>query len=83
MLALSRRTGEGLIIDGNIEIKVLEIQGDKVKIGIQAPKEIGIYREEIYAQIKLTNEEAASMEKMDLAHANEFMNKLKIKKENK
>ena len=83
MLALSRKTGEGLIIDGNIEIKVLEIQGDKVKIGIQAPKEIGIYREEIYEQIKVSNEEAASMEKMDFAHANEFMNKLKIKKENK
>lgn len=80
MLALSRKTGEGLIIDGNIEIKVLEIQGDKVKLGIQAPKEVGIYREEIYAQIKVTNQEALNVEKLDLTHANEFMNKVKSKK---
>lgn len=59
MLALTRKKDEAIIIDGNIEIKVLEIQGDKVKIGIEAPKEIGVHRYEVYKQIEQSNKEAA------------------------
>lgn len=58
MLALSRKKGESLIINNNIEITVLEVKGDQVKIGISAPKEVPIYRKEVYVQIQEANKEA-------------------------
>jgi carbon storage regulator len=60
MLALSRKRGESLMIQNNIEITVLEIKGDQVKIGITAPKEVPIYRKEVYLQIQQANQEATS-----------------------
>ena len=60
MLALSRKKNEALIINNNIEITVLEIKGDQVKIGISAPKEIPVYRKEVYLQIQEQNKEAMS-----------------------
>ena len=45
MLALTRKKGESLVVNNNIEITVLEIRGDQVKIGISAPKEVPIYRQ--------------------------------------
>ena len=62
MLALTRKKGESLVINNNIEITVLEIRGDQVKIGISAPKEVPVYRKEVYAQIQEANQEAVSME---------------------
>lgn len=59
MLALSRKKDEALIINNNIEITILEIKGDQVKLGISAPKSIPVYRKEIYAQIQESNKEAA------------------------
>ena len=59
MLALSRRTNESIMIGNDIEITVLEVKGDQVKIGISAPKSVPIYRKEIYLQIKDSNKEAA------------------------
>ena len=58
MLALSRKKNEALIINNNIEVTVLEIKGDQVKIGITAPKEGPIYRKEVYIQIQEANKEA-------------------------
>ena len=58
MLALTRKKGEALVVNNNIEITVLDVKGDQVKIGIQAPKEVSIYRKEIYLQIQKENEEA-------------------------
>lgn len=52
MLALTRKKGESLIIDNNIEFTILEIRGDQVKIGITAPKQVPIYRKEVYVQIE-------------------------------
>ncbi len=60
MLALARKMNESIIINDDIEITVLEIKGDQVKIGIDAPKSVPIYRKEIYKQIKESNEEAAN-----------------------
>ena len=48
MLALTRKKGEALVINNNIEITVLEIRGDQIKIGISAPKDVPIYRKEVY-----------------------------------
>ncbi len=65
MLALTRKKGESLIVNNNIEITVLEIRGDQVKIGIGAPKEVPIYRKEVYDQIQEENKAAMSGEGMD------------------
>lgn len=58
MLALTRKKGESLVIGNNVEITVLEVRGEQVKIGIDAPKEIPVYRKEVYLQIQKENEEA-------------------------
>ena len=60
MLALSRKKSEALIINNNIEITILDIKGDQVKIGISAPKDVSIYRKEVYLQIQEANKEAMS-----------------------
>ncbi len=62
MLALSRRKNESLVIDNNIEVTVLEIRGDQVKIGITAPKEVPIYRKEVYLQIQESNKASVDNE---------------------
>jgi carbon storage regulator len=59
MLALSRKKDEALIINNNIEITVLEIKGEQVKLGISAPREVPIYRKEVYAQIQEANRNAS------------------------
>ena len=66
MLALTRKKDEAIIIDGGIEIKILDIQGDKVKLGISAPKEVNVYREEVYESIKKNNQEATRTNKMSI-----------------
>lgn len=58
MLALSRKKNEALIIDNCIEVTILDIKGDQVKLGIAAPKEIPIYRKEVYLQIQEANKAA-------------------------
>ena len=58
MLALSRKKNEAIIINNNIEITILEIKGDQVKIGVSAPKEVPVYRKEVYSQIQAANKEA-------------------------
>ena len=60
MLALSRKKGDSIIINDNIEVVVLSIQGEQVKIGVLAPKDIPIHRKEIYEQIMKANKEAAT-----------------------
>ncbi|MBP5600362.1 MAG: carbon storage regulator CsrA [Lachnospiraceae bacterium] len=62
MLALSRKKNEALVINNNIEITILEIKGEQVKIGISAPKEVPIYRKEVYLQIQESNKEAMNAE---------------------
>ena len=57
MLALSRRKNESLVINNNIEITVLDVKGDQVKLGISAPREVPVYRKEIYLQIQEANKE--------------------------
>ncbi len=65
MLALSRKKNEALLINNNIEITILEIKGEQVKLGISAPKDVPIYRKEVYLQIQDSNKEAADTEGMD------------------
>lgn len=60
MLVLSRKEDESIIINDNIEIKVIGIKQDQVKIGIVAPRDVKIFRKEIYEQIQRENIAAAS-----------------------
>ncbi len=62
MLALSRKKDEAIVVNNNIEITILEIKGDQVKIGITAPKSVPIYRKEVYLQIQEANKAASSVE---------------------
>lgn len=61
MLVLSRKRKEAIMIGEDIEIKVLSIEGDQVKLGIEAPKSTDIHRKEIYIAIKEENNEAANI----------------------
>lgn len=61
MLILSRKKGEAIQIADGIEIKIVSIQGDQVKIGIEAPKEVEVYRKEIFEQIQAENKLAATI----------------------
>lgn len=60
VLALSRRKDEAIVINDNIEIKVIDIKGDQVKLGISAPKSVPIYRKEVYLQIQDSNKESVA-----------------------
>ena len=62
MLILNRKTSESIILDDNIEIHILEIQDGKVKIGIEAPKEITILRKEIYDEVIKENRKSLEVE---------------------
>lgn len=59
MLVLTRKTGESIQIGDNIEIKVVSIQGEQIKLGIDAPKHIDIHRKEVYLSIQEQNTEAS------------------------
>ncbi len=62
MLALSRKKNEALVINNNVEITVLEIKGEQVKLGITAPREVPVYRKEVYEQIQDANQEAVNVD---------------------
>lgn len=59
MLALSRKKDEAIVINNDIEITIIEVKGDQVKIGISAPKSVPIYRKEVYMQIQEANKASA------------------------
>ncbi len=62
MLVLSRKTKETIKIGDDIEISVLSVEGDQVRIGINAPKSIDVHRGEVYKAIQLENSEAANVQ---------------------
>lgn len=70
MLALSRKKNEAIVIDNNIEVTILEIKGEQVKIGISAPKKVPVYRKEVYLQIQEANK--AAMESVSPADMKEL-----------
>ena len=77
MLVLARKVNESIIIGDNTEIMIVEIKGDQVKIGINAPKEISVYRGEIYQEIQNENIAAA---KSKIPTGLEYLIKKKSKK---
>ena len=65
MLALTRKKDESPIINNNIEVTILEVRGDQVKVGITAPKEVPIYRKEVFLQIQEENKAALGAENLE------------------
>ena len=66
MLILSRKPGESIVIDGRIVVKIVRLDGDIVKLGIEAPAEIPVHRQEVYAEIQKNNQEAMTHTKASL-----------------
>ncbi len=66
MLALTRKKGESIVVNNDIEISILDIRGEQVKVGIRAPKEVPVYRKEVYLQIQKENEAAVSLEDVNV-----------------
>jgi len=58
MLVLSRKVGQSILIGHNIEVKIIEVQGEQVRIGINAPRDVTILRKELMDEIRQTNREA-------------------------
>ena len=71
MLTLTRKKGEAIVLNNDIEIKILEIRGEQIKIGISAPRDVSIYRKEVYLQIREENK--ASIDPNSLDILKEFM----------
>ena len=72
MLALSRKKDEAIVINTDIEVTIIEVKGDQVKLGITAPKSVPVYRKEVYLQIQEANRAAAN----ETAQAMEALKKL-------
>jgi carbon storage regulator len=79
LLILTRKIGEGIILGDDIRIAVLEIRGKQIRIGIEAPQNVVVLREEIYQRIQEENLQAAGVRDVDLK---EIANLWKQKKEN-
>ena len=79
MLILTRKLGERIAIGDDITITFLEIKGKQVKVGIEAPRNISIHRQEIYEKIKSENLESSGIYADDLSKAVDFLTGKKIK----
>ena len=58
MLVLSRKSGESIVIDGRIRLKIVRVDGEVVKVGIEAPADVPVHRQEVYEEIQRNNQEA-------------------------
>ena len=60
MLVLSRRIGESIVIGNEVVVRVIDVRGDQVRIGIDAPRDVQIHREEVFLELQRENESAAT-----------------------
>lgn len=73
MLVLTRKAGEGIIISDDIKITIVEITGGGIRIGIDAPRETRVHRQEVYDKIKQENQEATKWHITDLSELSNMM----------
>jgi carbon storage regulator len=66
MLILSRKSGESIVIDGRIRVKVVRVEGDVVKLGIEAPSDVPVHRQEVYEEIQSSNRQALTRQNVPL-----------------
>ena len=68
MLVLSRQRDESIMIGDNIVVTIVDIRGDKVRLGIEAPTEIPVHRQEVYEAIKRENHQASKIQPKDISN---------------
>lgn len=61
MLVLTRRRGQAILIGDDVKIVVLEVSGDQIRLGVEAPRSVAVHREEVYDEIKSANQAAAKL----------------------
>ncbi len=75
MLVLTRKSGEEILIGDHIKVVIVEVKGNQVKLGIEAPADVTVYREEVYREIQEENIMAAQINSMSLSDAAEMWKK--------
>ncbi len=81
MLVLARKVNESIMIGDDIEVVVVDIKGDQIKLGIRAPKQVAVHRTEIYREIKEQNKQAAATPARSLKDLGALLDSKKKKKE--
>jgi carbon storage regulator len=66
MLILSRKLGESIVIDGKVFVKIMRVDGDVVKVGIEAPASVPVHRQEVYEEIHRSNQQAFMKQNLPL-----------------
>ena len=75
MLVLSRRAGESVVVGDNVTITILEVRGDVVRVGIDAPRSVAVHRAELLQELESSNREAASPSEQAVASLTEALRK--------
>lgn len=73
MLILARRTNESIVIGNEIEVSIVDIKGDQVKLGIKAPDSVKVYRREVFEAIQEENRKAAESSSQELPSLDEYL----------
>lgn len=79
MLILSRKTNESIVIDGRITVKIVRVEGDVVKLGVEAPADVPVHRQEVYDEIQRNNREALTQGRPALPRLPEARKKQTLK----
>jgi carbon storage regulator len=66
MLILSRKSGESIVIDGRIKVTIIRLEGETVKVGIEAPSQVPVHRQEVYDEIQRSNQQAVTRQAVTL-----------------
>ena len=66
MLILSRKAGESIVIDGRIKVTIIRFEGEVIKVGIEAPSQVPVHRQEVYDEIQHSNQQAITRQKVSL-----------------
>jgi carbon storage regulator len=72
MLILSRKINESIVIDGRIVVKIVRLEGEVVKVGVEAPADVPVHRQEVYDEIQRNNREALTQGRPELPTLNEI-----------
>ena len=80
MLILSRKTNESIVIDGRITVKIVRVDGDVVKLGVEAPPDVPVHRQEVYDEIQRNNKEALTQGRPVLPRLPESKTKKKFER---